>query len=78
MLILNRPFQTIDNINEFLKIKTNCSFTKKLKKVILNLNTKDKNQKLILEMFNAKKFIEANSEQFKEIESIARKIKKIR
>jgi len=53
-------------------------FTKNLKEVILNLNPNNKNQKLILEMFNAKKFIEANSEQFKEIESIARKIKKIR
>ena len=29
-------------------------------------------------MFNAKKFIEANSEQYKSIESIARKLKKIR
>ena len=53
-------------------------FTKKLKNVILNLNTKDKDQKVILEMFNAKKFIEANSEQYKSIEVIARKLKKIR
>ena len=53
-------------------------FTKDLKKVILNLNPKNKDQKLILEMFNAKKFIEANSEQFKNLESIARKLKKIR
>ena len=53
-------------------------FTKELKKTILDLNSNDKTQALILEIFNAKKFIEANSEQFKEIESIARKIKKIR
>ena len=53
-------------------------FTKDLKDVILKFNPSDKNQKLILEMFNAKKFIEANSEQFNEIESIAKKIKKIR
>ena len=53
-------------------------FTKDLKIVFLNLNSKDKVQKLILEMFNAEKFIEANSQQFKSIESIARKLKKIR
>jgi len=53
-------------------------FTKELKEAFLNLNVKSKNQKLILEMFNAKKFIEANPEQFKSIETIARKLKKIR
>ena len=53
-------------------------FTKELKEAILNLNPKYKNQKLILEMFNAEKFIAANSEQFKRIEFIARKLKKIR
>ncbi len=53
-------------------------FTKDLREVILNLNPKIKNQKLILEMFNSKKFIKANSEDYKEIEFIARKLKKIR
>ena len=53
-------------------------FTNELKEVMLNLDTKNKTQKLILEMFNAKKFIEATSEQFKSIEFIARKLKKIR
>ncbi len=53
-------------------------FTKDLKTSFLNLKPKDKNQKLILEMFNAKKFIDANSEQLKNIEFIARKLKKIR
>ena len=53
-------------------------FTKDLREVILNLNPKIKNQKLILEMFNAKKFIKANYEDYKEIEFIARKLKKIR
>ena len=53
-------------------------FTKELKEVMLNLDPKNKNQKLILEMFNAEKFIEANAEQFKSIEAIARKLKKIR
>jgi len=62
----------------YLDQRFNNGFTKELKKVLLNLNPTNKNQKLILEMFNAKKFIEANSEQFKEIEIIARKIKKIK
>ena len=53
-------------------------FTRDLKAVIINLNPKNKDQKLILELFNAKKFISANSQQFKRIESIARKLKKIR
>ena len=53
-------------------------FTKELREVILNLNSKIKDQKLILEMFNAKKFIKANYEDYKEIEFIARKLKKIR
>ena len=53
-------------------------FTKELREVILNLNPKINNQKLILEMFNAKQFIKANDEDYKEIEFIARKLKKIR
>jgi len=53
-------------------------FTKELKEVMLNLDPKNKNQKLILEMFNAEKFIESNSELYKDIEFIARKLKKIR
>ena len=53
-------------------------FTKELREVILNLNPKINNQKLILEMFNAKKFIKANSGNYKRIELIARKLKKIR
>ena len=53
-------------------------FTKELREVFLNLNPKIKDQKLILEMFNAKKFIKANHEDYKKIEFIARKLKKIR
>ena len=53
-------------------------FSKELKKAFLDLNANDKTQSLILEMFNAKKFIEANSKQFKKLELIARKLKKIR
>ena len=44
----------------------------------ISINFQKKNQQLILEMFNAKKFIKANYEDYKEIEFIARKLKKIR
>ena len=53
-------------------------FTKELKSTILNLDIKNKENKKILDMFNAKKFIEAESSDYKNIESIARKLKKIR
>ena len=58
--------------------KFRIGFTKELRDVFLNLNSKIKSQKIILEMFNAKKFIKANSQDYKEIEFIARKLKKIR
>ena len=53
-------------------------FTKELKSTILNLDIKKKEHKKILDMFNAKKFIEAKSNDYKNIELIARKLKKIR
>ena len=53
-------------------------FTKKLKSTILNLDIKKPEHKKILEMFNANKFIEAKSEDYKNIELIGRKLKKIR
>ena len=53
-------------------------FTKKLKKAILNLNENNPNHKIILEMFNAKKFISSDAKQYKNIEEIGRKLKKIR
>ena len=53
-------------------------FTKKLKKAILNLNENNPNHKIILEMFNAKKFIKSDAKQYKNIEEIGRKLKKIR
>ena len=53
-------------------------FTKELKSIILNLDIKNKEHKKILDMFNAKKFIEAKSTDYKNIEAIARKLKKIR
>ena len=53
-------------------------FTKKLKKAILNLNENNPNHKIILEMFNAKKFINSDAKQYKKIEEIGRKLKKIR
>ena len=53
-------------------------FTKELKSTILNLDIKNTEHKKILDMFNAKKFIEAESSDYKNIEVIARKLKKIR
>ena len=53
-------------------------FTKELKSTILNLDIKKPEHKKILEMFNAKKFIEAKSEDYKNIEIIGRNLKKIR
>ena len=53
-------------------------FTKELKSTILNLDIKNTEHKKILDMFNAKKFIEAKSSDYKNIEVIARKLKKIR
>ncbi|MDC3119013.1 putative selenate ABC transporter substrate-binding protein [Prochlorococcus sp. AH-716-K03] len=53
-------------------------FTKELKSTILNLDIKNIEHKKILDMFNAKKFIEAESSDYKYIEEIARKLKKIR
>ena len=53
-------------------------FTKELKSAILNLDIKKPEQKKILDMFNAKKFIQADSNDYKNIEKIARQLKKIR
>ena len=53
-------------------------FTKELKSAILNLDSKNPSQKKILDMFNAKKFIKADAKQYKKIEDIGRKLKKIR
>ena len=53
-------------------------FTKELKSVILNLDIKQKSHKQILDMFNAKRFIKAESKQYKNIEEIGRKLNKIR
>ena len=49
-----------------------------MKKAILNLNENDPNHKIILKMFNAKKFINSDVKQYKNIEDIGRKLKKIR
>ena len=53
-------------------------FTDELKSIILNLDIKDEEHKKILKMFGARKFIPANEAQYKDIETIARKLKKIR
>ncbi len=53
-------------------------FTKELKSAILNLDSKNPSHKKILDMFNAEKFIKAEAKQYKKIEDIGRKLKKIR
>ncbi|WP_052043918.1 MULTISPECIES: putative selenate ABC transporter substrate-binding protein [unclassified Prochlorococcus] len=53
-------------------------FTKKLRTNILGFNLKNPRQAKILTLFNAKKFIEANEHQYKNIESIGRELGKIR
>ena len=53
-------------------------FTKRMKEAILNLNENNPKHKIILEMFNAKKFIKSDANQYKNIEEIGRKLKKIR
>ena len=53
-------------------------FTNELKSTILNFDNKNAEHKKILNMFNAKKFVEAKSSDYKNIELIARKLKKIR
>ena len=53
-------------------------FTKELKSTILNLDSKNPSHKKILDMFNAEKFIKAEAKQYKKIEDIGRKLKKIR
>ena len=58
--------------------KYRIGFTNKIKSVILNLDIKNKNDKEILDMFGAKKFIKADASSYDEIETIARKLKKIR
>ena len=53
-------------------------FTKELKYVILNLDIENPSHNEILNMFNAKKFINANKTHYERIEDIGRKLKKIR
>ena len=53
-------------------------FTKELKSVILSLDINKPSHKKILDMFNAKEFINAEEKQYKKIEYIGRKLKKIR
>ena len=53
-------------------------FTEEIKLTILNLDYKKPSNKKILDMFNAKRFIKADPIQYKNIEYIGRKLKKIR
>ncbi len=53
-------------------------FTEELKATIINLDIKKPEHTKILDMFNAKEFIETKSEYYKNIELVGRKLKKIR
>ncbi len=53
-------------------------FTKRLQETLLGMNQYSKNQKQILEMFGAKRFISANNNQYTNIERIGRQLGKIR
>ena len=52
-------------------------FTEELTNFFLNLNEKSINQKKILELFGAKKFIPSKNENYNKIEKIGREIGKI-
>ncbi len=54
------------------------NFTSKLQKTILSLNKNKPKQKEILELFGADKFVKAYDYQYKDIETIGRKLGKIR
>ena len=58
------------------KIFKGC--TNKIKGFFLSLDKNNSSHKQILLMFNAEKFIDSDASQYKEIESIARKLKKIK
>tara|TARA_Y100001970_G_scaffold293002_1_gene437122 strand:- start:12765 stop:13661 length:897 start_codon:yes stop_codon:yes gene_type:complete len=53
-------------------------FTNELKSIILNLDIENKNDREILKMFGAKKFIPAEVSQYNNIEKIGRTLKKIK
>ncbi len=53
-------------------------FTQKLQEKIISLNKSKPRQKQILELFGANKFIKAYNYQYKDIETIGRKLGKIR
>ena len=65
-------------VQGYLDKKFRKGFTGELKSIILNLDIENKDHRKILEMFSAKKFIEADEAQYKDIETIARKLNKIR
>ncbi len=61
-----------------LDIKFEKGFTEKLTKTLLGLNQNIPNQKKILDLFGAKKFIPAHARQYKKIEIIGRQLGKIK
>ena len=61
-----------------LDYKFGDGFTNRLTKSFLKLNDKNREHKIILDLFGAKKFIRANKNDYMKIEKIGRSIGKIR
>ncbi len=61
-----------------LDIRFGAGFTKELQSKLINLNINSKSHSDILRLFGADKFIKANEAQYNKIESIGRKIGKIK
>ena len=53
-------------------------FTLNIQNVLINLKSKSKDQKIILDLFGARKFIPTNNMQYRSIETIGRQIGKIK
>ena len=53
-------------------------FTKKLQKALISLRPSNQQQQKILELFGARQFVVAPASQYGEIESVGRKLGKIR
>lgn len=65
-------------INPSVKERFGADFTDKVKTALLSLNPADPNQKEILELFTAEKFIPTKDENYATIEQIGREVGKIK
>lgn len=65
-------------INPSVKQRFGDDFTQKVQNAFLKLNPKDKDQKEILDLFGAEKFIKTQNSNYAQIEKIGREIGKIK